>query len=74
MTASLLCLLYVRLGRGLFLTWTILSVLMPLAAPAYVSTPAMGVLFGTYFLLLNIALALMYWSPLAARFEPSPKL
>jgi len=67
--SSVLCLFYLRLGRSLFAFAMVWGVLMMLGPPPQLLGPTAGFFGSLIGTLAPIALALMYWSPLSARFS-----
>lgn len=67
--SNLLCLFQSRTGRLLFAAATFWNLLTTLGPPPQIFGPWLGFLGSLSFTASNLALALMYWSPLRQRFD-----
>lgn len=69
LVSNVLCLFYSRFGRLLFLITTIWSLITTLGPPPQIFAPGIGFLASLQFTASNLALALMYWSPVRQKFD-----
>jgi hypothetical protein len=67
--SNVLCLFHSSTGRMLFAVTTVWGLITTLGPPPQIFGPGWGFIGSLQFTASNIALALMYWSPLRQRFD-----